>query len=84
MFEKKGTPNKIGEIAKNDSEFEDLKQKIANENDLIRCSSCSHLLAKKSADGNIDIQHKKLSAIASNPSNMEIKCPVCQSVNRIV
>ena len=64
-FQKFGDTNKIKKVAQTDKTFEDLRKKIAEENNLIRCSNCNHLLSKKSSDGAIDLQHKHLQLIAT-------------------
>ena len=79
-FYKEGTPNKITNVTNSDAQFNKLRERIASENNLIRCPSCDHLLAKKSADGALDIQHKKLNVVAASHNGMQMRCPVCQAV----
>ena len=81
-FFKKGTPVKIDEVAKTEEDFESLRKRVADQNNLIRCSECSHLLAKKSDDGVVDIQHKKVVALVKEAKQVEIQCPICRSITR--
>lgn len=77
---KKGTPNIITDVASTDSDFDKLRERVAKENNLVRCVSCSHLLAKKSADGVLDVQHKKAVFLIEKAEKVDIKCPICQSI----
>ena len=82
-FRKIGTPGSIRKITKSESEFDLLRLKIAEENNLIRCKSCNKLISKKGLDGIIDIQHKHLE-LTVKATEMKIRCPACETVNDIV
>lgn len=82
-FEKKGTPSRIEKVASTDVQFEDLRKKIAEENNLVRCENCSKLLSKKGEDGSVDLQHKHL-ALVVKATEMKIKCPACDFVNKVI
>lgn len=84
MFKKIGTPSSIAKIATTDVEFNTLRSKIAEENNLIRCQSCDKLISKKGSDGTIEIQHKHLVAEISKAAKICIQCPVCGNVNNII
>ena len=79
-FFKKGTPVKIGEIAKTEMDFDSLRKQIAEENQLVRCPGCQHLLAKKSTDGIVDVQHKRESLLITRAEKVQIQCPICRNV----
>jgi DNA-directed RNA polymerase subunit RPC12/RpoP len=78
-----GTPEKIVDVAKSAEEFETLRKRVANENNLIRCPQCQHLNAKQTADGVIDIQHKRAIFLIEKPEKMTIKCPACGFLSEI-
>lgn len=80
-FNKIGTPAKIEKVASTDSAFEDLRKKIAEENNLIRCTNCNKLLSKKGSDSVLDVQHKHLQLIIESAARIKIKCPACEQVN---
>lgn len=80
-FNKTGTPAKIEKVASTDTDFEDLRKKIAEENNLIRCSNCNKLLSKKGNDSTLDVQHKHLQLIIESAAKVKIKCPACEQVN---
>ena len=84
MIEKKGTSEKIIQMAKTSEEFEKIRQTISQENELIRCETCQHLIAKKSSKGYIDLQHRKESMIIKEPKEMSVRCPVCGNVTKIL
>ena len=84
-FKKVGSPGIISKVTTTDPEFNTLRQKIAQENNLIRCSSCDKLISKKGSDGtSIDIQHKHLSMTIINAEKIKIQCPACGQVNNII
>lgn len=80
-FVKVGTPEKISEVIKDEKDFNELRNKIAKDNNLIRCTRCQHLLAKQGNDGELDIQHKKLE-ITLKKADIKgaIKCPYCNQI----
>ena len=82
MFEKIGSPQKI-EVAKDDKSFLELREKISKNNDLIRCPKCSHLIAKR-LDNKLDVQHKKVAMVITEPKNIQVKCPVCDTVSNVL
>lgn len=80
-LKKVGTPKKILSTAASDLEFEQLKNKIAKDNNLKRCTACSQLLAKFDSDNKIiNVQKKNLDLIAE-VQNVQVRCPKCQQVN---
>lgn len=80
---KKGTPEKIDQVVTGDQEFDQLKSKIAEANNLKRCKSCGQLIAKFDVDNKIiNIQRKNLDMIAET-SNTLIKCPNCSTINSL-
>ena len=81
-FFKKSTPSKINEVVKTEEDFENLRKRVAEQNNLVRCSECSHLLAKRSDDGMIDIQHKKVVALVKEAKFVEIQCPICGHITQ--
>ena len=81
MIKKIGVPQKINEIAKNEEEFNQLKERVAKANDLVRCLSCGKLLAKRSGEV-VDIKRKDLNVIAQKGTIM-VDCPVCRTKNII-
>ena len=84
MLKKIGIPIKIDKVASTDSEFENLRKKIAEENNLVRCSNCNKLLSKKGPDDTFEIQHKHLVVSVKKPIEIVIKCPACDQVNRSI
>jgi phage FluMu protein Com len=81
-LKKRGTPEKIKEVVKGDDEFDQLKKRIAKDNNLKRCN-CGQLLAKFDSDNKTtNIQRKGLDVIA-NVTSMQVKCPSCGTVNNI-
>ncbi len=82
-FQKIGAPGLINKITKSESEFDLIRLKIAEENNLIRCKSCNKLISKRGSDGTVDIQHKHLE-LTAKIIEMNIKCPACQAINNIV
>lgn len=82
MIKKQGTPNKITEVVTGDQEFEQLKSKIAKDNNLKRCS-CGQLLAKFDEKGQtMNIQRRNLDIIAK-VTKVTIKCPQCQNITSL-
>jgi phage FluMu protein Com len=80
---KKGTPQKIKEVVTGDTDFDQLKKRIAKDNNLKRCKSCDQLLAKfDSENKTTNIQRKGLDIIA-DVTNMQVKCPSCGIVNNL-
>ena len=81
MIDKTGTPSKI--VEKTDDSLDEIRERVAKKNDLIRCSNikCGHLLGKKD-NATIDIQHKKLVIIAEQVEKLVIKCPVCGTITK--
>lgn len=84
MIEKHGASERIIGLAKNSEEFEKIRKDVSQENELIRCSSCQHLIAKKSSQGYIDIQHRKESVLIKSAESVSIKCPVCGNIVNIL
>lgn len=82
-FNKVGTPNKIQKVAASDIEFEDMRKKIADENNLIRCTNCNKLLSKRGSDKSLDVQHKHLQLLIESAAKVKIKCPACEMINVI-
>lgn len=83
MLHKKGTPAKLTDVTTSELEFEKLKNKIAQDNNLKRCTSCGQLLAKFDLDNKIiNVQRKNLDIIAE-VSRAQIKCPNCHQINTI-
>ena len=78
---KYGEPNKIVEIAKTAEQFASMWGTIEKKNDLVKCTTCGHLLSKRGEDGSLTLKHKKVSAIIKG--EFDVVCPVCTSVNRI-
>lgn len=79
---KKGTPAKLTDITTSESEFDKLKDKIAKDNNLKRCT-CGQLLAKFDEDNStMNIQRKNLDIIAK-VTNTRIKCPSCSQINEV-
>ena len=78
---KTGVPQRIEEIARNEKEFEQMKEKVAHTNDLVRCISCGKLIAKKSGDV-VDIKRKDLNVVAEK-GKVIVACPVCNTKNPI-
>jgi len=78
---KTGTPQKIEKVANSDQNFEDMRKKIAEENNLVRCSNCNKLLSKKGQDNTLDVQHKHLQIVIEAAGKVKIKCPTCEQVN---
>jgi len=82
-LKKIGTPEKIIQTTSSQNEFETMKDKIAKENDLVRCHKCGKLIAKRNKHtGTINIQKSKLDVIAK-VSEASIKCPKCGEVNKL-
>lgn len=80
---KKGTPTKLTDVTTSEKKFEELKSKIANDNNLKRCT-CGQLLAKfDSKDKTLNIQRKNMDIIA-NVSAAEIKCPGCGTITKLI
>jgi len=84
MIEKKGTNEKILQLAKTSAEFEQIRKDISKENELVRCSSCQHLMAKKSSQGYVDIQHRKEAMLIEGAKSVSIRCPVCGNIVNIL
>ena len=80
---KTGTPQKIEKVAGSDENFEEMRKKIAEENNLIRCSNCNKLLSKKGQDNTLDVQHKHLQMVIEAAAKVKIKCPACNQVNDV-
>lgn len=76
---KYGSPQKIEETASTQLEFEQMKDKIAKENNLIRCHKCGKLVAKTSGD-HINVKKGKVDVVAQI-QKAEIKCPQCGDIN---
>jgi phage FluMu protein Com len=83
MIEKHGSPNRITKLVKSSEEFEKIREDISSENNLVRCPTCNHLIAKSSSDGYLDFQHKKANILVNNPKSISAKCPVCGSIINI-
>ena len=81
MLKKVGTPEQILEIASNEKEFIELKSKVEQANELVRCISCDKLLAKKQGE-TLDIKRKDLNVVV-NAGRTIIQCPVCQTKNKL-
>lgn len=79
---KQGMPSKITDVTKNDADFEKLRERVAKENNLVRCGNCAHLLAKKS-ENVTDIQHKRAIFTVEGATNITAVCPVCQHTSSI-
>ena len=80
-IDKVGTPTKIVEITS--QSLDELRQKVAKKNNLVRCSGCGHLLGKKD-DAILDIQHKKLVIVAEiKDGKVSFKCPECEKITTV-
>ncbi len=84
MLSKIGTSEKILELAKNSAEFANLWDKIEKENNLVKCSNCKHLLSKKGVDNSLTLKHKKMLVVVKDAKGVELICPICNTVNRLV
>jgi len=82
MIHKTGTPNKIRTVASNEQDFENIKNKIIKHNGLARCIKCGKLLAKVDNDM-VSVKRKDVDIVA-RASDIQIKCPVCQTTNGLV
>jgi len=80
-IEKKGVAEKIISVAKNVKEFEKLRENIVKENNLVKCSRCEKLLAKRGSSGEVDIKHQNL-IVMTNPPTV-IVCTKCGQQNVI-
>ena len=83
-IEKFGTSEKILKTAHDVKELETVRADIAAENTLVRCTNCQHLIAKKSSNNMYDIQHRKEVVLIKNPEALNILCPKCGSVVKVV
>jgi len=82
-LKKVGTPEKIKNIVTSEEDFEKLKDKIAQENDLARCGNCEKLICKFGDSGTImNVKKNKLDVIADVKSAF-IKCPKCGKVTQV-
>jgi phage FluMu protein Com len=84
MIEKFGANEKILKTAHDVHELEATRNDVAAENNLVRCSNCQHLIAKKSSAGYVDIQHRKEVILVKNPERMDVLCPRCNTVVKII
>jgi phage FluMu protein Com len=82
-IEKFGANEKIVAVSKDAQAFEATRKIVANENNLIRCTSCGHLIAKRAAN-TFDFQHRRESMIIENPVSLTVMCPKCSGVIKIV
>jgi hypothetical protein len=80
-LEKVGASEKILEVAKNTKEFEKLRENIAKDNNLVKCSRCEKLIAKRGSSGEVDIKHQNLIVVTNTPS--VIVCTKCGQQNTI-
>ena len=84
MIKKTGTNEKIGQIAKTSEEFEKIRQDVSKENNLVRCPTCEHLIAKISTNGYVDLQHKKEAMLIKGAESVSVRCPVCGNVINVL
>jgi len=80
-IQKIGVVHKIKTLATNEQEFEQLKNKIISNNNLIRCNKCGKLLAK--SDSNLVSLKRKDIDIIANVNSISIKCPICSTCNNV-
>lgn len=77
MIKKIGTSIHSIKILKNE-DLDKIRKVIAEENTLIRCPKCNHLLAKE-FQNTIDIQHKKQIVTINEFKKITIRCPICKT-----
>lgn len=83
-IDKFGANEKIIKTAHDARELENTRSEVAAENLLVRCSNCQHLIAKRSSANVYDIQHRKEVVLITNPEKLNVLCPRCSCVVKIV